>query len=308
MARIILTGGAGFIGSHITDRFIREGHRVTVIDNLSTGFEKNINAKAGFYKVDITSLVIDKIFQKEKPEVLCHHAAQIDVRKSVDDPIFDAEVNILGSLNLLRSCIRHKVKKVVFASTGGAIYGEQDCFPADENHPTRPLSPYGVAKLSVENYLRYYSQLYGLDYVSLRYANVYGPRQNPWGEAGVVAIFAQRMLSRSKTVINGDGKQTRDYVYVEDVVRANLLALKYPKSDVFNIGTAKETDVNTIFKLIRTEAGSVQKEVHAPPKPGEQRRSVLDFSRAKMKLRWGPKTSLKEGITQTIDYFRNERT
>lgn len=307
MARIILSGGAGFIGSHLADRLIQEGHKVTIIDNLSTGFEKNVNPKAKFYKVDITSLVMDKIFQKEKPDVLCHHAAQIDVRKSVENPIFDAEVNILGSLNLLGCCARHKVRKVIFASTGGAIYGEQDYFPADEEHPTRPLSPYGVAKLSIESYLHYYNQVHGMNSICLRYANVYGPRQNPWGEAGVVAIFAQKMLNKDKAVINGDGRQTRDFIYVEDIVRANLLALKYPESDVFNIGTGTETDVNTIFRLLKKEIASGQKEVHAPTKAGEQRRSVLDFSKARKKLCWKPKTDLKEGIKKTVDYFKNER-
>ena len=307
MACIVVTGGAGFIGSHITDRFIQEGHRVIIIDNLSTGFEKNINPKAKFYKVDINSSVIDKIFEKEKPTVLCHHAAQIDVRKSVDDPIFDAETNILGSLNLFNSCVRHKVKKAIFASSGGAIYGEQDYFPADESHPTRPISPYGVAKLSIENYLYSYNQLYDLNYISLRYANVYGPRQNPWGEAGVVAIFARKMLNKEKAMINGDGGQTRDFVYVEDVVRANLLALKYPKSDIFNIGTGTETDVNTIFQLLKKETKSSQRQLHAPAKSGEQERSVLDFSKAKSRLKWEPKKDLEKGIAKTVEYFENER-
>lgn len=307
MACIVVTGGAGFIGSHITDRFIQEGHRVIVIDNLSTGFEKNINPKARFYKVDINSSVIDKIFEKEKPTVLCHHAAQVDVRKSVDDPIFDAEVNILGSLNLFNSCVRHKVKKVIFASTGGAIYGEQDYFPANETHLTKPISPYGIAKLSIESYLYFYNQLYNLNYICLRYANVYGPRQNPWGEAGVVAIFARKMLNKEKTIINGNGKQTRDFVYVGDVVRANLLALKYPKSDIFNIGTKTETDVNTIFQLLKAQTKSSQKELHAPAKPGEQKRSVLDFSKAKKKLKWKPEMNLKMGIAETAEYFKNER-
>lgn len=307
MACIVVTGGAGFIGSHVADRFIRERHKVIIIDNLSTGLEKNINPQAKFYQVDINSSVIDKIFQKEKPDILCHHAAQIDVRKSVENPILDAEVNILGSLNLFESCIKHKVKKIIFASTGGAIYGEQSYFPADEHHPTNPLSPYGIAKLSIENYLYFYAQSYNLKYISLRYANVYGPRQNPWGEAGVVAIFAQKMLNRAKAVINGDGKQTRDFVYVDDVVEADLLGLRYPKSDIFNIGTGIETDVNTIFRLIKKETESGQKELHIPAKKGEQRRSVLDFYKAKKNLKWKPKTELKKGIIKTVEYFKNER-
>ncbi|MCK4225231.1 MAG: NAD-dependent epimerase/dehydratase family protein [candidate division Zixibacteria bacterium] len=302
--KILVTGGAGFIGSNAADRFIQEGHQVTIIDNLSTGVESNINKKAKFYKVDIRSAVIDKIFEKTKPDVLCHHAAQIDVRKSTADPIFDAEVNIIGSLNLLNACIKHKVKKIIFASTGGAIYGEQDYFPADENHPANPLSPYGVAKLTMEKYLHFYRETYGIDFVSLRYANVYGPRQNPFGEAGVVAIFTERLLTGKETVINGDGTQTRDFVFVEDVVESNLLALNYPKSDIFNIGTSIETDINSIFRLLKKTTGSKQKEIHAPPKLGEQQRSVLGCSKAGRLLKWKPKCSLQEGMAQTVDFFK----
>ncbi|HEX9916615.1 MAG TPA: NAD-dependent epimerase/dehydratase family protein [candidate division Zixibacteria bacterium] len=307
MARIVVTGGAGFIGSHVADEFIRQKHRVVIIDNLSTGFEKNINPRAKFYKVDINNSVIDKIFKREKPDILCHHAAQIDVRKSVENPISDAQGNILGSLNLFESCVRHKVKKVIFASTGGAIYGEQAYFPADESHPAKPLSPYGIAKLSIESYLYFYAEVYGLNYICLRYANVYGPRQNSWGEAGVVAIFARKMLNDDKAFINGDGKQTRDFVYVNDVVKANLLALDYPKNNTFNIGTGIETDINTIFRLIKKETGNNQKELHLPAKKGEQKRSVLDFSRARKDLKWRPKMDLAEGIKKTVEYFKDER-
>lgn len=302
--KIMVTGGAGFIGSNVADRFIREDHKVTVIDNLSTGVESNLNKKARFFKVDIRSAVIGKIFEKAKPDILCHHAAQIDVRKSTDDPIFDADVNILGSLNLLNACVRHKVKKVIFASTGGAIYGEQDYFPADEKHPADPLSPYGVTKLTIEKYLHFYRETYGLDYVSLRYANVYGPRQNPFGEAGVVAIFAEKLLSGKEAVINGEGKQTRDFVFVDDVVEANLLALRYPKSDIFNIGTGIETDINSIFRTLKKSAGSRQKEIHAPPKPGEQERSVLDHSKAEALLKWKPEYELSEGMARTVEFFQ----
>lgn len=302
--KILVTGGAGFIGSNLADSFIREGHQVTIVDNLSTGLESNVNKKAKFFKVDIRSVVMDKIFERTKPDVLCHHAAQIDVRKSTADPIFDAEVNIVGSLNLLNACVKHKVKKVIFASTGGAIYGEQDYFPADENHPADPLSPYGVAKLTIEKYLHFYRETYGIDFVSLRYANVYGPRQNPFGEAGVVAIFTERLLADKETIINGDGTQTRDFVFVDDVVESNLLALNYPKNDIFNIGTGKETDINCIFRLLKKITGSKQKEVHAPPKPGEQQRSVLDCSKAARLLKWKPKYTLQEGITKTVEFFQ----
>jgi UDP-glucose 4-epimerase len=304
MGTILVTGGAGFIGSNVADRFIEEGHQVVIIDNLSTGVESNLNKKAKFYKVDVRSAVIDKIFEKEKPEVLCHHAAQIDVRKSTSDPIFDAEVNILGSLNLFNACVKHKVKKIIFASTGGAIYGEQDYFPADENHPANPLSPYGVAKLTIEKYLHFYKEVYGIDFVALRYANVYGPRQNPFGEAGVVAIFTERLLEGKKAVINGDGKQTRDFVFVEDVVKSNVLALKYSQSDIFNIGTGIETDINRIFRTLKGKIGSKQKELHGPAKPGEQQRSVLECSKAKRLLKWKPKYDLEEGIAKTVKYYR----
>lgn len=305
--KIIVTGGAGFIGSNVADRFIREGHKVAVIDNLSTGVQSNINRKARFFRVDIRSAVIDKILQKVRPNVLCHHAAQIDVRKSTDDPIFDADVNILGTLNLLNACVKHSVKKVIFASTGGAIYGEQDYFPADENHPARPVSPYGVTKLTIEKYLHFYRVTYGLEYVSLRYANVYGPRQNPFGEAGVVAIFAERFLCGKKAIIYGDGKQTRDFVFADDVVQANLSALDYPNSDVFNIGTGIETDINSMFKMLKKETGSRQKKIHAPPKPGEQQRSVLDYSRARRLLKWKPEYELSEGLARTVEFFQEAK-
>jgi UDP-glucose 4-epimerase len=304
MTKILVTGGAGFIGSNVADRFIDDGHKVVIIDNLSTGIEANLPQKAKFYKLDIRSAVIDKIFEREKPEILCHHAAQIDVRKSANDPIFDAEVNIIGGLNLFNSCVKRKVKKIIFASTGGAIYGEQDYFPADENHPAYPLSPYGVAKLTIEKYLHFYKEVYGIDFVSLRYANVYGPRQNPFGEAGVVAIFTERLLGNKKAIINGDGKQTRDFVFVEDVVKSNVLALKYPKSDIFNIGTGIETDINYIFKVLKEKIGSKQKEIHGPAKLGEQQRSVLECSKAKSLLRWKPKYDFVEGIAKTVEYYK----
>lgn len=307
LAKILVTGGAGFIGSNVADRFIEDGHKLVIIDNLSTGVKANLNKKAKFYQVDIRSAVIEKIFEKEKPTVLCHHAAQIDVRKSTHDPVFDAEVNIIGSLNLFNACVKHKVKKIIFASTGGAIYGEQDYFPADENHPANPLSPYGVAKLTIEKYLHFYREVYGINFVALRYANVYGPRQNPFGEAGVVAIFTERLLGEKKAIINGDGKQTRDFVFVEDVVESNVLALEYPRSDIFNIGTGRETDINRIFGVLEEKIGSKQKELHGPAKLGEQQRSVLECSKAKRVLKWGPKYNLEEGIAKTVEFYQKAR-
>lgn len=305
MAKILVTGGAGFIGSNVADRFISLGHKVLIIDNLSTGFRKNIHPKAKFFKLDIRSKKMEEIFKREKIEILCHHAAQVDIHISAKDPIYDVKVNIEGTLNLLNSCVKYKTRKVIFASTAG-VYGEQNQFPADESHPLNPLFPYGITKLAVEKYLKFYKESYGIDYVILRYANVYGPRQNPWGEGGVVAIFSQRLLASKKAVINGDGKQTRDFVYVEDIVDSNLLALDYPGSEVFNIGTGIETDINTIFNLLKEKSDSGQKEIHGPPKPGEQKRSVLNFSKAKGLLGWSPKYKLEKGIEETVKYYQGK--
>ncbi len=302
---ILVTGGAGFIGSHVVDEYIRLGHRVAIIDNLSTGRRININPAATFYEADIRdAAAMQRIFERERFDLLNHHAAQMDVRRSVEDPVYDASVNILGALTLLECCVRTGVRRVVFASSGGAIYGEQDYFPADESHPTRPISPYGVAKLTTEQYLFYYQYVHGIDSISLRYANIYGPRQNPEGEAGVVAIFATRFLSQRQPVINGDGLQTRDYVYVSDVVRANVLALNCPGSHVFNIGTGIETDVNQLFMYLKAATVSSAEERHGPAKKGEQRRSVLSSKKIETVLGWRPTVSIEEGLRQTVEYFR----
>jgi len=304
--KVLVTGGAGFIGSNIVDRLIDEGYEVVVVDDLSTGSEKNLNKKAKFYRLDIQDAGLENIFQKEQPDFVSHQAAQKDVRISVSDPIYDAKINILGTINLLQNCIKYKVKKVVFASTGGAIYGEQDVFPAPETHPARPISPYGIAKLVAEHYLYYYKTIYGLDYVSLRYSNVYGPRQDPHGEAGVVAIFIQKMLNGEQPVINGDGEQTRDFVYVEDVVAANILAMKNNTvENVFNIGTGIETSVNQIFNQLKEIINPAINEKHGPAKDGEQRRSVVDWTRAKKILGWEPAISLTNGLKNTCEYFRS---
>lgn len=305
--KILVTGGAGFIGSHVTDAFINQGHDVVVIDNLSSGNTENINPKAKFYEVDIRNKEkINQIFETEQFDVIDHHAAQMDVRKSVADPIFDAENNILGTINLLEASAKTNVKKVIFISTGGAIYGEQDYFPADEQHPLRPLSPYGITKLTGEKYLHFYYHTYNLSYVILRYANIYGPRQNPHGEAGVVAIFTTKMLNQEQPIINGDGKQTRDYVYVGDVVNANVKALTYDKIDYFNIGTDIETDVNEIFRTINELTGGQTDEIHGQAKPGEQLRSVLNWNKAKESLDWSPQTNLKAGLKNTVEFFRKK--
>ncbi|HEV8539140.1 MAG TPA: NAD-dependent epimerase/dehydratase family protein [Bacteroidota bacterium] len=301
---ILVTGGAGFIGSHIVDALIDAGHEVVIIDDLSMGRMENVHPKAEFFRLDIRSEKVGELFQKFRFDVVIHEAAQMDVRKSVEDPAFDASVNILGTLNLLENARITGVKKFVFASTGGAIYGEQDYFPADEAHPARPISPYGIAKLSVENYLFYYHEIHGLRYISLRYANVYGPRQNPHGEAGVVAIFTRKLLAGNQPVINGDGKQTRDYVYVGDVVKANLLALTHDPPAIFNVGTGIETDVNSLFSIIRDYTNSQSMENHGPAKKGEQRRSVIDSSSLLKTFGWKPSVSLHDGLQRTVEYFR----
>jgi UDP-glucose 4-epimerase len=301
-----VTGGAGFIGSHLVDGFIQNGHDVVIVDNLYMGRIENIHPKATFYLLDIRAQELDKVFDHEKVDVICHQAAQMDVRISVKDPLFDADVNIKGTLNVLQNCIRTGVKKFLFASTGGAIYGEQDTFPCDENHPTRPVSPYGVTKLTVEKYLYYYANTHGLKYTILRYANVYGPRQNPHGEAGVVAIFTTKLLDGDQPIINGDGKQTRDYVFVGDVVKANLKALNYDQNDCFNIGTGLETNVNQIFNRLNKLSNGKAQEKHGPAKSGEQQRSVISFEKAKRILGWEPKVDLDAGLKQTVVYFKKK--
>ncbi|MBI4534928.1 MAG: GDP-mannose 4,6-dehydratase [Ignavibacteriae bacterium] len=304
---ILVTGGAGFIGSHVVDEYLKLGHRVSVIDNLSSGLKSNINPAAEFHEVDIRDTsAVGEIMRKQKFDLVNHHAAQMDVRRSVADPMYDAAVNIIGVLSLLECCVRTDVLRFLFASSGGAIYGEQDYFPADEKHATRPISPYGVAKLTTENYLFYYKTVYGLDSVSLRYANIYGPRQNPEGEAGVVAIFTSKMLRGEQPVINGDGRQTRDYVYVGDVVRANVLALECKGFECFNVGTGKETDVNTLFHHIRKFTGSSAMENHGQAKKGEQLRSVLSYEKIERSLGWRPELTLEEGLKRTVEYFKKQ--
>jgi len=303
---ILVTGGAGFIGSHIADAYIAEGHNVIIVDNLSGGVLENINPKAKFYQLDIRSEKLEDVFQKEKINIVNHLAAQMDVRRSVVDPKFDASVNVVGGLNIFECARKHGVKKIIFSSTGGAIYGEQDYFPADEEHPTRPLSPYGITKLCTEKYLFFYKAVYGINHVILRYANVYGPRQNPHGEAGVVAIFCNKMLKGEQPVINGDGKQTRDYTYASDVVKANLLALKYDGSNIYNIGTGIEADVNKLFFELRSHLNPSCLEQHAPAKAGEQQRSVISYKKIERELGWKPTMQLKEGLRLTAEYFKQK--
>ncbi|MFN4915815.1 MAG: NAD-dependent epimerase/dehydratase family protein [Ignavibacteria bacterium] len=303
--KIAVTGGAGFIASHIADAYLSLGHEVVIIDNLSTGTRENIPANARFIEMDVNDPGIPALFMEEKFDIVNHHAAQMDVRVSVQDPTYDARINILGGINIYESALRSGVKKIIFASSGGTVYGEQEYFPADERHPTKPISPYGIAKLSNEQYLYYYAHVHGLPSVAFRYANIYGPRQNPHGEAGVIAIFAQKLLRGEQPVINGDGLQTRDYVYVGDVVAANILALQPQMIGAYNIGTGIETDVNTLFGHLRDLTQSTCEEQHAPAKQGEQLRSVLSHERIFASFGWTPKMDIVEGLSKTVDSFRS---
>jgi UDP-glucose 4-epimerase len=300
---VCVTGGAGFIGSHVADALVAAGHRVLIVDDLSTGCKENVPVGAELHVLDIRAAEAAALLAGAGVEVLVHHAAQIDVRRSVADPRHDADVNVCGTINLLEGGRRGALRQVVFASTGGAIYGEQDVFPADEDHATRPLSPYGVAKLAVEHYLRYYHAEYGIDATCLRYANVYGPRQNPHGEAGVVAIFLDRLLAGGACLINGDGLQTRDYTFVADVVAANLAALGRPGFHVYNVGTGVETDVVRLHSLIAGALDVDRPATHGPAKGGEQRRSVISAARLERELGVRVATPLADGIAATAAWF-----
>ncbi len=304
--KILVTGGAGFIGSNIVDRYISEGHSVVVIDNLSTGSEKFINKEAKFYKTDIVDKKIKEIFKKEKPDIVNHHAAQIDIRKSVSDPVFDAEVNIVGSLNILQNCIDAGVKKVIFASSGGAVYGEPEYLPAPETHKAQPLSPYGVAKLTIENYIIAMNAYSGkLDYTVLRYANVFGPRQNLLGEAGVCSIFLGKMKNNEDCILYGYGDAIRDYVYVGDVAEANICALTKGSCGFYNIGTGVGTKVREVYDVIKSLTGYKKEPKLQPLRAGELQKIYLDYSKAKKELEWEPKVFLKEGLERLVESEKN---
>ncbi len=304
--KILITGGAGFIGSHIGDFLVENEHKVIILDNLSSGKKENINPKAKLIEADVTDFPkIEEIFAEEKPEIVYHLAAQMDVRKSVEDPLFDSKTNILGSLNLLNLSVKYKIKKFIFSSTGGATYGDTDNRPTPETETEWPLSPYGVAKLSVDKFLNYFHQIHGLNYVSLRYGNVYGPRQNPHGEAGVIAIFFNKMLKGDQPVINGDGLQTRDYVFVSDVAKANLLALQnFEKTGIFNVGTGVETNVNQLFQEINQHFENKFPKIHGEAKKGEQKTSCLSFEKIKQEFGWKPEVDFEEGVKRTWEWFR----
>ena len=305
--KVLVTGGAGFIGSHIVDLFVKSGYKVIVADNLSSGKIDNVNKKAVFHKIDIRDKKIKDLILDEKIDYVDHHAAQISVSRSVKDPYFDADVNVLGTINILEACRKSKVKKVIFASSGGTVYGDINKFPTTEKFPFAPTSPYGISKATIEYYLRFYYNEHKLNYIALRYSNVYGPRQDPHGEAGVVAIFCNLMLNGKTPTINGDGKYVRDYVYCEDVARANLLAMESNLIGGFNVGTSKGTDVTELFYYLAKIYKSKEKPLYGPPRPGDLRKSILSYELIKSKLKWKPQVEISKGLKVTLDFFKNKK-
>lgn len=304
--RILVTGGAGFIGSHVVDALIGLGHEVAVVDDLSTGRREYLNPDARFYHLDIRDAQrLEEVFAAEHPEIVNHQAARANVRESMGKPILYAEVNVIGSLNLLELSRKYGVERFIYASTGGAVYGEPEYLPADESHPINPLDPYGASKHFVEHYLHLYGLNYGLRYTTLRYANVYGPRQDPYGEAGVVAIFTGQMLKGEEPVINGSGEQERDLVYVGDIVEANIKAMETGDNQVYNLGWGVGTSINEIFARLKETTGYEKEAVHGPPKLGEVFKIYLDASKAQRELGWAPRVRLDEGLRRTVEYFRN---
>lgn len=308
--KILVTGGAGFIGSHIVDAHVAQGDDVTILDNIATGRRTNVHEGARLIEADIRdAATVDAVVRQGEFDVINHHAAQVGVGVSVENPQYDAELNVLGSLNLLQAAIRHNKPPVIFASSGGTVYGEQRAFPADETHPTFPACPYGISKLAVEHYLRYYYAEHGLRSIVLRYTNVYGPRQH--GDCGVISIFCDRMLEETTPTINGSGEYTRDYVYIADVVRANLLAarhlLQFDDQEALNVCTSIETSTNQIFHALNAEFENRFEEKHGPPKLGEQTRSVCSYERIERTLGWRPEVELAEGIRRTVEFSREER-
>lgn len=299
--KVLVTGGAGFIGSHLVDRLIAMGFEVLVIDNLLSGSKKNLHKKAQFLKKDICDEDINSVVEKYSPTFIFHLAAQIDVRKSLENPIWDEEINIRGTLNLLEAAARAKIKKIIFSSTGGAIYGEAK--DADEELLPRPLSPYGVAKLSCENYLRVYSEWKSVPFTTLRYGNVYGPRQDPYGEAGVVAIFCNQLIKDKKSVLYGYGSMVRDYVYVLDVVEANILSMDRGEGEIYNIGTGKPTTVQELFSILKNISGKNSDPELADAREGEISEIYLNCEKARNKLKWEPKMTLNQGLQETFKWF-----
>ncbi|HHY94784.1 MAG TPA: SDR family oxidoreductase [Firmicutes bacterium] len=307
-SRVLVTGGAGFIGSHLADGLLALGHEVAVVDNLSTGRREQVPAGSRFYEVDIReSDPLGRLFASFRPRVVYHLAAQTSVRRSTEDPAGDASVNVLGTINVLSAAVKAGVERVVYVSSGGAIYGEPEVLPVREDHPVRPLSPYGLSKYVGEEYLGLYRQTYGLSYSVLRYPNVYGPRQDPHGEAGVVAIFTQALLEGRQPVIFGDGLQTRDYVYVGDIVAASLLCLEKGEGGTYNLGWGQEVTVVDLLAQLQKVLGTAITPRHDPPRPGEVRRICLDAGRARAELGWQPAVGLPEGLELTARWISGHR-
>ncbi len=305
--KVLVTGGAGFIGSHVVDAMLGEGYEVVVVDNLESGGRENVHPDVPVVEMDLRDPALSQIFQEHKPRYVCHLAAQASITKSIRGPLVDADANIIGSLNVLEECRKNGVEKVLFSSSGGAMYGEPVTLPCDEDHPVRPLSPYGAAKAALELYLPIYRGLYGLKYSALRYANVYGPRQNPDGEAGVVAIFAGRMLDGAPVFVNGSGEQERDFVYVEDIARANVLALSAGDDEAFNLGSGVGTSVNEIFSRLSRLTGYGLEPEHRAQAEGEVFKIVLNKEKAHNVLGWGPRVSFEEGLSRTVESLRESR-
>jgi UDP-glucose 4-epimerase len=305
--KILVTGGAGFIGSQVVDAYVKEGHQVTVVDDLSSGSKNNLNPKAAFVPMDVRDPNLITLFAKSAFELVNHHAAQIDVRKSVQDPFFDASVNILGTLRLLDCCRTYGVRKFILASSGGTVYGECTNGPASEEDAAKPASPYGFSKAAAETYVRFYGEQYKLPYTILRYGNVYGPRQDPTGEAGVVAIFVGRILAGEQVTIYSDGKQERDYVSVKDVVDANVAAVTKGENETVNIGTGSPVSVSSLYERLCAVTKTGKAPIFAPERRGELRRSVLNNARALKVLKWKPSQTLDQGLAATFEYFSNQK-
>lgn len=308
--KILITGAAGFIASHVADAYLDAGHEVVIVDNLATGYLHNLNPRAKFYQIDICDPFLGEVFAAEQPDVVNHHAAQISVPKSIENPLFDAEVNVKGLINILENSVKYHVKKVIFISSGGAIYGEAEEYPTTENYQPKPLSVYAINKMVGESYLHFYNHQYRLDYTVLRYANVYGPRQVSHGEAGVVSIFIEKLLSGQIPTIyaypdEADG-MIRDYVYVADVVRANLLALGRGDNDQFNIGTCVETTTKQLYNTIQWQMGFDVPPHWGAARQGDLHRSMLDYGKAFRELGWSPIYTLEQGVGETIKFFRNK--